>query len=318
MKKPSATLFCLSLALCAACAGRAAADSGLTAAPALNAPMGARPAALGQAYTGVPGGAESLNYNPGALAFVRGLSVSAAYLRGFEDSVHGFIAAPFKFGALVLTPGYLYFTGGDIDLDLTGGTTGKVKAEEDRTAYASAAYRLSERLGLGFTLKHTRIVLAEAASASALNYDFGALYVLESGLSLGASYMNTGSGFKFEEKRDPAPAVKRLGAAYRLEINPPNLLDKSADLVFCEALFSADWIGLHKDKGYYQAGAELKMGMTRDLTMDLRAGYLFNRPEEGVTFGFGLFRDKWSFDYSLGAAKDLNSRQQASLGYKFY
>ncbi|OGS13049.1 MAG: hypothetical protein A2285_06910 [Elusimicrobia bacterium RIFOXYA12_FULL_57_11] len=317
MTKPAATIFCLSLALGAAGAPRAAAEAGLTAAPALNAPMGARSAAMGQASAAVPGSAESLNYNPGALAFTPGSNIFASYLSGFDYTGHGFMAAPLKFGAFVFTPGYLYFNGGSMNLNLSDGTTGKVTAEDDRTAYASGAWRPVKRLGLGATLKHTRIVLAETASASALNYDFGALYVLDGGLSLGASYMNSGGGFKFEEKADPAPAVRRLGAAYRLELTPPNLLDPSTDLVFCEVLFTADWAGIYRERGYYQAGAELKMGMPMNLTLDLRAGYLLGRAAEGMTFGLGLGRDKWTFGYSLGAAKEINTRQQASLGYKF-
>lgn len=318
MNKRGSTIFNLALALYAACAGRASAEAGLTAAAFLNAPLGARSAALGQAFTAVPGDVESLNYNPGALAFVPGSGVSASYLSGFNDAEHSFIAAPLKFGNLVLTPAYLHFTGGSMNLNLSDGTTGKVTAEDDRTIYISGAYRLRKDLGLGVTLKQTRSVLAETASASSLNYDFGALYKLGGGLSLGASLMNSGGGFKFEEKGDPAPAVQRLGAAYRVEMRPANLLDPSTDLLFCEAGFTADWISVYRDKGYYQAGVELSMGMSADLTLDLRAGYLFDRPGEGMTFGLGLRRNKWNFDYSLGTDKELSARQQVTLGYRFY
>jgi len=317
MKKPAAAIFYISLALCAAGAGRAAAEAGLTAAPVLNSPMGARSAALGQAFTAVPGDAESLNYNPGALAFAAGRTVSADYLRGFDGGGYSFIAAPLKFGNFVFTPGYLHFNSGEMDLNLTGFAPRKVTAETDSTVYASAAYRLGKRLGLGATAKRTRIELAETASASAVNYDFGVLYAMDNGLSLGASYMNSGGGYKFEERSDPSPAVKRLGAAYKLKVNPPNLLEPSTDLVYCEALFSADWIDVYKDKSYYQAGAELDMEMTMGLTVSFRAGYLFDRPEETMTFGFGLRGSRWAFDYSLGSAKEMSARQQAGLGYKF-
>lgn len=317
MTKTALKIISLSLAAWAACAGSSVAEPGLTAAPSLNAPLGARSAALGQAFTAVPGSPESLNYNPGALAFADGYSVTASYLRGFEDVGHSFLAATLKFGPLVLTPGYMHFNAGDIALNLTGGVTGKVNAETDSAVYASAAYRFSQRFGAGATLKRVRIELAETASASAMLFDAGALYSPGAGFTLGAALMNSGGGFKFEEASDPAPAVKRLGAAWRVEINPPNLLDPSTDLTHSDAMFTADWIGAYKDRGYFQMGAELNMEMRMGLTVSLRSGYQFDRPAEGLTFGLGFAANKWAFDFSFDTGKEMNARQQAGVSYKF-
>lgn len=317
MSKNAARIFCLTLAAWAACGGRASGEAGRTAAPSLNAPLGARAAAMGQAFTGVPGGGESLNYNPGALAFVTGFSVTASYMRGFADTGHGFIAAPLKFGHLVLTPAYMHFNGGDLHLNLTGGVTGKVNAETDSAVYASGAYRIDERLGVGLTAKRASVELAETVSASAMLYDLGALYSAGHGLTLGAAWLNTGGSFRFENAGDPAPAVKRLGAAWRVEINPPNLLDPSTDIIRSDALFTADWSKPYREQGYWQAGAELNMEMALGLVLSLRSGYLFDRPAEGLTFGFGLAANRWTFDFSFGSAKEMNSRQQAGVSYKF-
>ncbi|MCM2268034.1 MAG: PorV/PorQ family protein [Elusimicrobiales bacterium] len=311
MRHTAALLLLLTLA------APAAAEPGLTAAQSLTAPLGARSAAMGQAFTAVAGGAESLNYNPGALAFSRGFSVTASYLRGFDDAGHSFIGAPLALGAVVLTPGYMHFNAGDIDLNLSDGTTGKVNAETDSAVYACAAWRLGGRLGLGATVKSVRLELAETATASSMLYDFGALYSAGRGLTFGAALLNTGRGFKFEEASDPAPALKRLGAAWQVEINPPNLLDPSTDLVYSDAVLSADWISPYKDRGYYQAGAELNMEMTMGLLVSLRAGYLFDRAAEGMTFGFGFAGKKLALDISFDTGKELNARQQAGLTYKF-
>lgn len=314
----TATLkLCLALAALAAAAAPASAEPGLTAAPSLNAPLGARSAAMGQAFTAVMGGAESLNYNPGALAFERRISVTASHLRGFEDMGHSFIAAPLPLGPLVLTPGYMRFDAGDISLNLSDGTRGKVNAETDSAVYASAALKAGSKLGLGVTAKHVRVELAETASASALLWDLGALYSPGGGFTFGAALMNSGGEFTFEQAGDPAPSSRRLGAAWRAVIDPPNLLDPSTDLVYSDAVLTADWVGYSKDKGYYQAGAELNMQMSLGLTMSLRAGYLFGRPAEGLTFGFGFAARKWSFDFSFDTAKEMNARQQAGVGYRF-
>jgi hypothetical protein len=317
MNRTAGKIFYFALAACTACTGLAYGEAGLTAAPALNAPLGARSSGMGRAFTAVMGGAESLNYNPGALAFEKGFSITASYLRGFEDVGHGFIAAPLPLGPLVLTPGFMYFSGGDINLNLSDGTTGKVNAENDRAVYASAACKLGGRLGVGLTAKHVRVELAETASAAALLWDFGALYSAGRGVTLGAAYLNSGGGFRFEQAADPAPAVKRLGAAWLVEINPPNLMDPSADLTYSEAIFSADWTGYYKDKGYYQAGMELNMTMSLGLIVSFRTGYLFDRPAEGLTLGFGIAGRDLAFDFSFSPAKAMNTRQQAGLTYKF-
>jgi hypothetical protein len=303
--------------LLAACAAPAAAESGLTAAPFLNSPMGARSSAMGQAFTAVAGGAESLNYNPGALAFEERFSVSASYMRGFGDVSHGFAAAPLPLGALVFTPGLMYFNAGNMHLNLSSGVSGNVAAEVDTAVYASAAWRPAERLGVGATLKYARLELAETASAAALLYDAGVLYKAGRGFSFGASLMNAGGDFKFEAVGDPPPTVQRLGAAWRVEFTPPNLLDNDADLVYCAAMFTADHIKARDEDAHSQAGFELDMDMAIGVHMAVRAGYLFDRPAEGFVFGFGLADDGWSLDLSFDTGKAMNARQQATLGYRF-
>lgn len=312
--KKAAALTCL---LALAPALPAAAEPGLTSAASLTAPLGARSAAMGQAFTAVEGGGESLNYNPGATAFAEKFAVGASYLRGFADAGHSFVSASLPLGPLTLTPGYMLFDAGGIDLNLSDGTTGRVNAETDSAAYACAALRLGGRLGLGATLKSVRVELAETASASTLLYDAGALYRAGRGFSFGAALMNSGRGLKFEEVRDPAPTVSRAGAAWRTDINPPNIMDPSADLVHSDALLTLDWTSPRRDKGYWQAGAEVNMKMSLGLTFSLRTGYLFGREAEGSTFGFGFSGDHWNFDISFDSGKEMNSRQQAGLGYTF-
>ncbi|HOI41930.1 MAG TPA: PorV/PorQ family protein [Elusimicrobiales bacterium] len=312
MRKAAATLL-----LALACAAPAAAEPGRTAAPFLNASLGARSAAMGQAFTAVAGGGESLNYNPGALAFEERVSVSASYLRGFGGVEHGFAAVPLPLGAFVLTPGLMYFDAGNMYLNLSNGFKGDVDAEKDRAVYASAAWRPCGRLGLGATLKHVRVELAETASASELLYDAGLLFRAGRGLSFGAALLNSGGEFTFETDGDPAPMVGRLGAAWRVEFTPPNLLDKDADLVYFATLLTADMVKPREEDAYYQAGLELDMDMAVGLLMKLRFGYLFDRPAEGFVFGVGFGDGGWSLDLSFDTGKEMDARQQATLGYRF-
>ena len=318
MRISRATAAFLALAwISALTAGGARAESGLTGAPILNRPIGARSSGMGRAFTAISGDAESVMYNPAGLAFSGWGEVYMAYMNGFAGGSYGLAAAPFKLGNLVLTPAFLYYNSGSIDLNLSDGTQGQVTGELDKVAMLSGSYAVRSDLAVGGTLKFTSINLAETASASAKHFDLGILYRPVDGLSFGAASLNNGGDIKFEEEGDPAPATLRAGAAYRFELNPPNLLDNSADVSHSELVVTSDWSRTVKEKGYFQAGAELNMKMQGELVLSLRAGYLFNRPEENVTVGLGVKSGAWAFNLGYEAAKDLNARMPVSLTWCF-
>lgn len=299
------------------CCASVRCETGLTAAPILVTPMGARSSSMGRAFTAVHGDADALNYNPAGLAFINKISVSMTYMRGFDSGDYGFIAVPMPVKSLVLTPGFLYYNSGKINVHPSVGADYSVTAQEDKVTYISVAWMPVAKLGVGATLKYSKLELAEIASANSINYDFGILYDFGMGLTVGASYLNNGSDIKFEEKGDAPPKTQRLGASYKLKFNPPNLLDPSADISYCDVVLSMDWSRTNKESGYYQAGGELNMGMPQDIFLSLRFGYLIDRPDESTTFGIGIGKNRWSFNYSSISSKELSSRNQVTLGYKF-
>jgi len=292
---------------------RARAESGLTGAPILNRPIGARSSGMGRAFTGVPGDAESVMYNPAGPGFVPGSGVYISYMNGFGGGNYGFAAVPVKVKKFVLTPAFLYYNSGRMNLNLSDGARGSVIAELDKVGMISAAYTPRPQLAIGATLKFTSINLAEAASASARHYDFGLLYAMENGFSFGAASLNNGDAVKFEEKSDHAPKTFRAGVAYKVELNAPALSDFSDyDLVL-----TSDWSRSYKEKGYYQSGLEMNMKMPGSIILSLRAGYLINRPEEGLTFGFGVKKENWNFGFGYEASKDLDVRLPVSVSCEF-
>lgn len=298
-------------------AGGARAETGLTGAPILNRPIGARSSGLGRAFTAVPGDAESVMYNPAGPAFASGRSAHVSYMNGFAGGAYGFAAASVKAGNFVLTPAFLYYNSGKMALNLSDGTNDDVTAELDQVYMFSAAYKPLKKLAVGATVKRTSIALAETASASALHYDLGALYAMKNGLSFGAAAMNNGGAVKFEEKGDPAPAALRAGFSYKIQFDPPNFLDRSSDISYCDVVLVSDWSRVIKEKGYYQSGMELNMKMPNSIFLSLRAGYLFNRADEGFTFGFGVRNGRWNFGFAFETAKKLDSRRPVSLSYEF-
>lgn len=309
--------FLLSAAFLAGAVPGAWAGTGLTGAPVLNRPVGARSSGMGRAFTGVPGDAESIMYNPAGLAFAPGLKAYASYMNGFDGGGYGFGALPVKINNLTLTPAFLYFNSGDLDLNLSDGTTGTVVGEMDKVAMLSGAYMPLPGLGLGVTVKRTSIDLAGTASAAAMHYDLGALYALDNGLSFGVSSLNNGGAMKFEAKGDPAPAALRAGFSYKHTFTPANYLDSSSAITYCDLVFASDWSKVTKEKGFYQSGVEMNMKMPDSIFLSLRAGFLFGRPEEGLTFGIGIKNGPWDFGFAFETAKALDSRRPVSLSYQF-
>lgn len=294
-------------------AGRARADSGLTGAPILTRPIGARSSGMGRSFTAVAGGAESLMYNPAGPGFAPRSEAYLAYMNGLGGGGYGLAAAPLKLGTFVLTPAFLYYNSGEINLNLSDGTQGAVTAELDKVVMLSGAFLSGPRLALGGTVKFTSINLAETASASARHFDLGLLYRVTEALNFGAASLNNGDAVKFEEQGAPAPATLRSGLAYKVALDLPNLLDRSADVIYSDIFLTSDWSRTVKEKGYFQAGFEMNMELSGMVMLRLRAGYLFDRPEENLTFGLGIQKGQWNFSFGYEASKDLNVRYPVSL-----
>jgi hypothetical protein len=272
---------------------------------------------MGRAFTAVLADAESVMYNPAGLAFATGRRAYVSYMNGFAGGAYGFAAVPFPVRNFVLTPAFLYYNAGKMALNLSDGTNDDVIAELDKVSMLSAAYKPVPGLGVGATVKYTTIDLADTASASALNYDLGALYAMKNGLSFGAAVLNNGAAVKFEEESDPAPGTLRAGVSYKIAVDPPNFLDRTADISYCDFILSTDWSRVVKEKGYYQSGLEMNMKMPNSVLLSLRVGYLFNRPEEGFAFGIGVKNGRWDFGFAFETAKKLDSRRPVSLSYEF-
>jgi len=295
--------------------GCARGESGLTGAPILNRPVGARSSGMGRAFTGVPGEAESVMYNPAGPGFVSGNEAYLGYMNGFGGGSYGLVAVALRRGGFVLTPAFLYYNSGAINLNNTGTS---VTAELDKVGMLSVAYAPLPDLAVGGTFKYTRIDLAETVSASAKHFDLGILYKISGGLSFGAASLNNGDAVKFETQGSPAPATMRAGLAYKVELNPPNLLDSSADISYSDIVLTSDWSRTAKESGYYQAGFEMTMHMPgAGLLLSLRAGYLFNRPDENMTFGFGIKKGPWNLGFGYEASKELAARLPVSISCEF-
>lgn len=278
---------------------------------------GARPAALGGAYTALAGDVDALYYNPGGLGHMARAELGATHtewLLGTKFDFVGF-AQPTRLGTL----------GIGVTRLATGNEEGRGENRQASSGFQAAdtAYTLSYarplsaspfssgKLSVGGNLKLLRSEIGPY-SAQTVAMDFGAQQRLAGDrLALGMAVLNVGRGMKFLDQRDPLPLTVSAGIAYRLA-GPLNLAmdirrevyDQRTDVgVGTEyALFPA----LSLRMGYASASAAGMVGRGGPL------GAL-----GGMGAGLGFKGRGYRADYTFTPFGDLGNVQRLSLGARF-
>jgi hypothetical protein len=193
----------------------ATASTGTDGASFLNIPVGARPAALGSAYSALATDAYAPTINPGGLGFVDSTQLAGQHL-SYLESVHYeqlSVVHPFN-GNHALGFSAQYLGSGDIPgADSLGNPTGSYSSH---FAAYSAAYgqTVGQKLSLGVTGK---VIDAKISDVSARAYagDLGALYKATSHLQFAAVVTNLGTQLTFLNHGDDLALKGTLGAAYQ-------------------------------------------------------------------------------------------------------
>lgn len=307
----------LAAALLTAPAARA--EVGRTAAGFLKRSMGARAAAMGGAHAAVlDPGAEAPQHNPAGLARIPRRALSTSYLKGFGGVTHGNLAYahPLPYGTL--GAGLLYFNAGPIALNLSDGTKRTVTSEEDMAWTLSYGATVAYGLSVGATYRFVRMELAETASATSHQGDFGAQWRTPvKGLSLGAAYQYAGRAIVFEEAGDPPPRTVRYGAALRFPEVDAAKIDPSWDLAAFDMTLAGDMVQTLLEKPTPRAGVELGLTPSLMSRVAVRFGFVFNRFSEGLTLGLGFRTGRYSFDYGYGDAKEMKALSNVTFSIDF-
>lgn len=181
---------------------------------------GARPAAMGGAYTALADDSHSLHYNPAGLARVSRHEATYMHNQYFSGITQNVISAAFRQHVGV---NFNYLNSGGVarttlsnpdgsGLDYTGLT--------DMALAAGYGHPLGDSWALGAGGKYIRESIA-GISASGFVLDVGALWNVPwvDGLSLGSAFQNVNVSrtVKFQGKREELPVNFRWGAAYRFE-----------------------------------------------------------------------------------------------------
>ncbi|MFI5348418.1 MAG: PorV/PorQ family protein [Elusimicrobiota bacterium] len=295
---------CAAVVLLALGASRSsAAVSGTEGASFLDIPVGGRPAALGGAYSALAEDAYAPVYNAGGLAFLSATELSGMHLDYAGSGGYEFVSAVHPLGArdgLGVAAQYFH---ADITnaLDANGNPIGNVSTHYG--AYSLAyGHAFTEEFSLGAAVKLIDAQIADVSARDAAA-DVGALYRVNSRLSLAAGAVNLGGRLQFLQQADTLPENFHGGLLYK----PLTALSLVAEAAYdrtglVSGRFGAEWRPV--------SFIALRGGYRTETTQQLSA-------LAGMTTGFGLEVLGMRLDYAWVPLGDLGQTQYFSIVFAF-
>jgi hypothetical protein len=269
--------------------GRAA-EPGDTGLAFLKIGVGARAAAMGEAYAAVAQDPSAMYWNPAGIANAPDLEFHASHNEWISDVRYEYVGVVqgMRGHALGLSLSLLHM--GELEgRDATGQFTESFRAY-DFAAGVSYGRRVMRSVEVGITGKilHEKI---QDFSASGFAADLGIRYRTPvRGLTLAATATNLGPEMKFKQDAFTLPAAGRIGAAYRSRA----LL--SGFVLASDLRFPNDGDA----RGHL--GAEVWVHEA----IALRGGAKLNYDEELGTLGFGVKLREYEFDYAFVPFSDTS------------
>ncbi|MFH1722990.1 MAG: PorV/PorQ family protein [Elusimicrobiota bacterium] len=277
---------------------------------------GARPSAMGGAYTAIASDVDAMYYNPGGLANLTRRELGATHAEWLLDTRFDFLgyAHPTQFGTFGL--GVTRLAAGNQDgRDANRQATGSFEASD--AAYTASFSRAvtpggilaSGRTSLGVNLKYLQSRIG-AYSAETVAFDLGAQHQLSgTPLSLGMSVLNIGKGMQFLQQVDPLPLTVSAGAAYRFGGTLNIVLD-----VRHEVYDKRTDVGVGTEYALLPSFA-LRAGYASQFSGTSGSGTLASLG--GLGAGFGINMRNYRADYTFTPFGDLGNVQRISLGARF-
>ena len=265
---------------------------GTRAASFLKIGVGARAAAMGEAFTAVASNGTSLYWNPAGLAQLKTKEISATYNSWFEEIKQGYLSLTFPLSRGVMGLGTNYVDMGGLEgRDVEGNPTGDFTASDTHIFIGYA--RKLKKSSWGFTLGWLQDLIKEDKKDTLLG-NIGFLYPVSNRFTLGVVAQNIGG----ELGSDPLPLTFKVGAASK----------------FKTLTLAIDIAKPQDNEIYYCLGAEWWL---RNI-LALRVGYKTNQDiRKGLTAGIGFKMGKTSIDYAYVPYGDLGNTHRISLGIKF-
>jgi len=288
--------------------GAAARAAGTASGSFLRVGWGARPAAMGDAFTAAADDVDALYWNPAGLNYVKRLQQSFGHNSWIDGINMEHAAFAVRSSTVsVLGAGVGFLNVGDIERGNKYGYTEGYYGANDLSVLFSYARRLKPRLATGVNIKIIRERI-ESASAQAFALDAGAIYEASKKFKLGLTVTNLGTGLTFVKTACPLPLGLRAGAALQVSTNMLITSDISLPL--------DDSLGLHLGTEYIYPST------IKGVRLALRAGVKTSAMSylgatSALTLGFGAEAGAVGLDYALSPYGDLGMSHRLNLKIKF-
>lgn len=280
---------------------------GTSGAQFLRVGAGARPTAMGEAYTAVSGDVYSAYYNPAGLAAMERPELTAMHTQWFQgiDYAYGAFAFPATTGTFAVSAATLQTD----EIDKRGTDEAKLGTFKNLDAAYALSYgtAISEALSFGLTARFLQQEI-DSASASAWSGDAGAMYAHpDSRFSYGLAIRHFGQEIKFDEEGDPQPMVVDAGTSGRF-------LDRRLTL-------AANVLSPRDNDLQYGVGAEWAGPADARVRYAGRAGFRTAGTDadgaSGLSLGFGLGFRRLNFDVAWVPFGDLGNTFRYAILVKF-
>ncbi len=283
-----------------------ASGTGTTGAQFLRLGAGARPVAMGGAYTALANDANGPQYNPAGIGWNQNKEAIASYIDYLQGITYGYVGyiqpvgQKDNFGVALA-----YLNSGIIDqTDLSGTKVGTFSSNQS-LVMLTYAHNFGSRFALGANLKAFQQKI-EAESANGYAVDLGTIYKVKPNLSLGLAVQNLGPGVTFVKEKDPLPVTFKFGILY----------------IFVEDIFcmSADAKYQPKETNKLSENVGLEYWVSKNFAF--RAGYdtaNINDIENftGVSAGMGFKVAGVNLNYAWMPYGLLGDTHRISLGFKW-
>lgn len=263
--------------------------------------VGARSAAMGDAYTAIASDHSSLFFNPASPRFAKGDELSMMHKEWIAGTTTEYIGATvlgenFSYGFSALNTSV-----GGIEVRTKPGPPEGTFDAQNFSLGMTAAYSIDEDISIGITGKflYEKIFIDEA---SGYGFDIGGFYRYSDDLAFGAGIANLGSMNALRHQATELPTIVRIGASYRYSLIENFSFTGAADVV---KTIRDEYTHLH-------AGIE----STYDDLLSLRAGYKTGYDQNSFTTGFGVLYGIVKFDYAfVPFTGGFNSTHTFSLSF---
>ncbi len=263
--------------------------------------VGARPAAMGGAYSGIAEGGEASYWNPAGLTQIGHIELTGMHLQWSSDLMYEYVGYGQKFPGLgTFGLSVIYFSLGDIDARDDYGLPLPEISAYDACVTLSYARSFTPGLGVGLNLKGLQEKIG-GDNATGFAADIGGLYSLAK-LRFGLCVQNLGMKMTYVDEEFALPLTVQVGASY---------LPMGSSLVLA---LGGDY-QLENSRGNVRLGAEYWI---QDL-IALRVGYQYATEDDqlnmlgGLRMGLGIKKAKFGIDYGYEPSPELGDIHRISL-----